>query len=77
MTQYYNNDKTESILQTYPVIGDFAVSLHHAPDEHTGEELGRWYRIQVLISFDLIREIIGFSGHISHIRIKILGTKID
>ena len=47
MSDFYSMDKTESILTNYLMIGDFAVCLHHAPDEITGQELPKWYRIQV------------------------------
>ena len=49
MSDFYSMDKTESILTNYLMIGDFAVCLHHAPDEITGQELPKWYRIQVSI----------------------------
>ena len=48
MSDFYSMDKTESILTNYLMIGDFAVCLHHAPDEITGQELPKWYRIQVI-----------------------------
>lgn len=48
MSDFYSMDKTESILTNYLMIGDFAVCLHHAPDEITGQELPKWYRIQII-----------------------------
>ena len=51
MSDFYSMDKTESILTNYLMIGDFAVCLHHAPDEITGQELPKWYRIQVIQTF--------------------------
>ena len=47
MNEFYTNDKEKSVLTNYLQMGDFAVCLHHAPDETSGQEVPGWYRVQV------------------------------
>jgi hypothetical protein len=48
MSDFYTRDNQESLLTYYLEMGDFAVCFHHAPDEITGQELGKWYRVQII-----------------------------
>ena len=47
MSDFYSRDTELSILTNYLDLGSYAMCLHHSPDEHTGKELSKWYRVQV------------------------------
>ena len=47
MSDFYNRDTQLSVLESYLELGAYAMCLHHSPDELTGKELPKWYRVQV------------------------------
>ena len=47
MSDFYNRDTQLSVLDSYLELGAYAMCLHHSPDELTGKELPKWYRVQV------------------------------
>lgn len=48
MAEFYNRDVELSCLTEYLELGSYGSCLHHTPDEITGIESSKWYRIQVI-----------------------------